>query len=231
MRAGSPRPGSFAHFARRPARTPALPGFRHTLQRRRARGRQALDVVRESARATAVGPGSTATIADTVTRAIDAWGSANLDAGRAVGILVGAAPEGEAAAGSLAPALGQLAPIAAELGVGFDRVGAATAFLTRGGMSAGLAEAGMRRRFRGRGALFRGGPWSAVRRPVRCAFMGRRSNERGGTAMPARGTARRAGVAASAIAKRPTARRERDHTGRGGAPRGGTPPIRSRSAS
>ena len=96
-----------------------------------ARGAEALDILRKSAKAAAAGLGSTANVADAVTSAMNAYGPANLSAAKATGILVAAVREGKAGAEELAPVLGRIIPIAAELGVGFDQVGAAMAVMTR----------------------------------------------------------------------------------------------------
>jgi TP901 family phage tail tape measure protein len=101
-----------------------------------ARGAEALDIVTQAARAATAGLGDTAVVADAVTSAINAYGSANLDAGRATGILVAAVREGKAEASSIADAMGRILPIASELGVSFDQVAASVAAMTRLGLNA-----------------------------------------------------------------------------------------------
>ena len=101
-----------------------------------ARGAGAIDVVRQSARAAAAGLGDTATVADAVTSAMNAYGDGVLDAGAATGVLVAAVREGKLEAASLAPALGRVLPIASELGVEFGEIAAGVAALSRVGLSA-----------------------------------------------------------------------------------------------
>ena len=109
-----------------------------------ARGAEALGIVETAAQAAAAGLGDTRTVADAVTSAINAYGAANLDAGRATGILVAAVREGKAGAETIAPALGKLLPIASELGVGFDEVAGSVAFFTRSGLNAAEAATALR---------------------------------------------------------------------------------------
>ena len=108
------------------------------------RGAEALEVLRNSAMASAAGLGATAVVADAVTSAINAYGAANLSSAKATGILVAAVREGKASAEDLAPVLGRIIPLAAELDVGFDEVGAALAALTRVSGSATQASTALR---------------------------------------------------------------------------------------
>ncbi|HLB47275.1 MAG TPA: phage tail tape measure protein, partial [Anaerolineales bacterium] len=100
------------------------------------KGGAALDVVTASAKAASAGLGQTQIIADAVTSALVAYGAENLSAGKAVGILVAAVREGKAEASDIAPALGRVIPIASQLGIRFDEVGAAMAAMTRVGFDA-----------------------------------------------------------------------------------------------
>lgn len=102
-------------------------------------GAEALDVLETSARASAAGLGDTQTVADLVTSAINAYGIENLDASQAADILTASVREGKAEASELAGSMGQVLPIASELGVTFDEVGAATAAMTRTGTDAATA--------------------------------------------------------------------------------------------
>ena len=95
------------------------------------RGAKAMEVLTLSAKASAAGLGDTAVVADAVTSALNAYGIENLSAAKATGILVATVREGKTSAAQLAPVLGRLIPLASELGVGFDEVGASMAFLTR----------------------------------------------------------------------------------------------------
>lgn len=103
------------------------------------RGKAALDVLEASAKASAIGLGDTATVADLVTSAVNAYGPAVLNAEQATDVLVAAVREGKAEAPALAAAMGMVLPIASEMGVTFDQVGAATAAMTRTGTDAGTA--------------------------------------------------------------------------------------------
>lgn len=108
------------------------------------RGSAAIEVLTASAQAAAAGMGETKVVADAVTSALNSYGTANLSAAKATGILVATVREGKVAAASLAPVLGRILPIAAELEVSFDQVGAALAFLTRLSGSATQAATGLR---------------------------------------------------------------------------------------
>ena len=100
------------------------------------RGSQAIDTLANSARASAAGLGDTATIADAVTSAVNAYTSAVLDSGTATGVLVVAVREGKLEASQLAPVIGRVLPIARQLGVQFHEVAAALAFFSRSGTTA-----------------------------------------------------------------------------------------------
>ena len=100
------------------------------------RGADALAVLRASAMAADAGLGDTKTVADAATSAINAYGAANLSAEKAVGILVAAVREGKLEASTLAPVLGRVIPVAAELGVSFDQVAASIAAMSRLGVDA-----------------------------------------------------------------------------------------------
>lgn len=108
------------------------------------RGAEAMDVLEMSAKASASGLGETKVIADLVTSAMNAYGSANLNAAQATDILVGTVREGKAQADALAGSMGMVLPIASAMGVSFDQVGAAIAAMTRTGTSAQTANMQMR---------------------------------------------------------------------------------------
>ena len=102
-------------------------------------GKAAIDALEQSAKASAGGLGTTASVADAVTSAINSYGAANLDAARATDVLTATVREGKLEAASLAPQLGRLLPLAAELGVRFDEVGAAFSVFSRSTGSAELS--------------------------------------------------------------------------------------------
>ena len=103
------------------------------------RGAAALDVLEMSGKASAAGLGETATVADLVTSAMNAYGAENLSASKATDILVAAVREGKAEAAELAASMGQVLPLASELGVTFDQVAATQAAMTKTGTPAAEA--------------------------------------------------------------------------------------------
>ena len=107
------------------------------------RGGEAAQVLLQAAKASVAGLGETATVADAVTSALNAYGSANLDAATATGTLVAAVRLGKAEADSIAPVLGRLTGVASELQISFQQLGAGLAFLTGQGLSASEASVGL----------------------------------------------------------------------------------------
>ena len=103
------------------------------------KGAEAMDVLEMSAKAAAAGLGETEVVADLVTSAMNAYGSSVLSAEQATNILVATVREGKAPADALAGAMGQVLPIASQMGVSFDQVGAAVAAMTRTGTEATTA--------------------------------------------------------------------------------------------
>jgi TP901 family phage tail tape measure protein len=108
------------------------------------KGAQALDVLRASAKASAAGLGDTATVADAVTSAVNAYGQSNLKAERATDILLATVREGKAEPTELAGAIGRVIAPAEAMGVAFDDVGAALAGLSLTGLDAHEAVTGLR---------------------------------------------------------------------------------------
>ena len=103
------------------------------------RGKAATDVLNASLKASAIGLGDVATIADLATSATNAYGSANLPATKATDVLTAAVREGKLEAGELAGSMGKVLPIASAMGVSFDQVGATFAALSRTGTNAAEA--------------------------------------------------------------------------------------------
>lgn len=97
----------------------------------------ALNIVEQAAKGSAAGLGTTAQVVDAVTSAMGAYGTANITAAEATDILTAAARVAKIEANQLAPQLGRLLPTANMLGVGFDEVAGAMAFLSQ---SSGNAE-------------------------------------------------------------------------------------------
>jgi TP901 family phage tail tape measure protein len=108
------------------------------------RGSTALNALEASAKGAAAGLGETESVADAATSAMNAYGEANLSAEQAVSVLVATVREGKAEAASLAPVLGRIIPIAAELGVEFHEVGGAMAVMTRLGLNANESATALR---------------------------------------------------------------------------------------
>jgi len=100
------------------------------------RGSQAMDVLNMSLKASAVGLGETKTIADLSTSAMNAYGTENLSASGATDILTAAVREGKLEASALAGAMGGVIPLASNMGVSFDQVGAAMAAMSKTGTDA-----------------------------------------------------------------------------------------------
>ena len=84
-----------------------------------------------SAKAAAVGMGETVIVADAVTNAMNSYGMSADQAAFATDVLAKTVEQGKASAEDLAPQIGRLTPMTAELGIGFEQVGGALAFLTR----------------------------------------------------------------------------------------------------
>ena len=100
------------------------------------RGKEAMDVLEMSLKGAAVGLGQTKTIADLSTSAMNAYGSESLSASDATDILTSAVREGKLEASALAGAMGGVIPLASNMGVSFDQVGAAMAAMSKTGTDA-----------------------------------------------------------------------------------------------
>lgn len=91
----------------------------------------ALDIVTASAKASAVGLGSTQSVTDAVTNALGAYGTANITAAQATDILFAAARVAKVEASQIAPQLGRLLPLANQLHIGLADVAGSIAYLTQ----------------------------------------------------------------------------------------------------
>jgi TP901 family phage tail tape measure protein len=107
-------------------------------------GDVAMQALEQSLKASAVGLGETAVIADLTTSAINAYGSNVLSAADATDILVAAVREGKVEPDQLAGAMGRVLPVASAMGVSFDQVGAAFAAMSRTGTNANEAATQLR---------------------------------------------------------------------------------------
>jgi TP901 family phage tail tape measure protein len=103
-----------------------------------------MDVLTASAKGSAVGLGAVQDVAGAVRTAITAYGAETLSAARAADILFKSVREGGAEASQLAPALGRVLGISAELGVSFEETGAFIATFTRLGVDAEEAVVALR---------------------------------------------------------------------------------------
>ncbi len=104
-----------------------------------ARGAQAMSILEQAAKASAIGLGDTEEVARTVTAATTAYAKAGLTAAEATDILAATVRAGNLDAASLAGVLGKVIGIASAVGVSFDQVGAAIATYTRQGVDAAQA--------------------------------------------------------------------------------------------
>ena len=108
------------------------------------KGKAAVDTLTVAAKASAIGLGETKVVADALTSVMNAYGSENISAAEATDQLAAAVKFGKLEAASLAPAIGQVIPIAAKLGVSFSQVGAAIAVYSKQGADAAKASTGVK---------------------------------------------------------------------------------------
>lgn len=108
------------------------------------RGADAMNVLEQATKASAVGLGDTKTVADLATSALNAYGVENLSASEATDVLTAAVREGKLESSELAGAMGRVLPIASNMGVSFHEVGAAFAAMSRTGTNANEAATQLR---------------------------------------------------------------------------------------
>lgn len=108
------------------------------------RGSEAMDALKASAEASVAGLGDMKPIADALTSAMNAYATSGLSAEMATSILIAAVREGKMPADALASSIGRVLPVAAQMGVSFDQVGASIASMTRTGLSADEATTALR---------------------------------------------------------------------------------------
>jgi TP901 family phage tail tape measure protein len=99
----------------------------------------AMDLLEQSARASALGLGTTKTIAQATTSVMNAYGLETYTAAEATDILVAAVQRGKFEASELAPAIGKTLGLASEMGVSFEEVTAFISTFTLSGVSASEA--------------------------------------------------------------------------------------------
>lgn len=99
----------------------------------------ALQILDISAKGSAAGMGSALDVAGALTAVVNSYGKENITAARAADILTKAVQDGGAEAKDLAPTLANVVPLAAQMGIGFEEVGANLATLTKLGVPASEA--------------------------------------------------------------------------------------------
>lgn len=108
---------------------------------------EAMNIIKMSGKAAAVGMGDVATLADAFTSVINVYGKEHINAARASDILTAAVREGKGEADAYAKTIGRITPVAKLLGIGFDEVAAAMAVTTNRGLTAAESATGIRQAF------------------------------------------------------------------------------------
>lgn len=108
------------------------------------KGADALETLEYAAKASALGMGTVEEVADATTSVLNAYGTENISAAEATGILREAVEQSKREADEMAGALGRVLPIASEMGVEFDQVAGAVAAMTRTGLDASEAVTALR---------------------------------------------------------------------------------------
>lgn len=121
------------------------------------RSAKAMDILAQSAKSSQVGMGETEDIARGITGAMNSYAKSNLTAARSADIMMAIVREGNLVASDLAPTLGRVTGMAAELGISFEELGANIATFTRLGVPTEEAVTGLR------------GVMSAVLKPTKAA--------------------------------------------------------------
>jgi len=104
----------------------------------------AADVLKIAAKASTVGLGDTAVVADALTTVLNAYQMEAGQAGRVTDVLMQAVKDGKAEADAFSGVLGRVVPIASQMGISFEEVAANMATFTRLGVSAEEAATGLR---------------------------------------------------------------------------------------
>ncbi len=105
---------------------------------------KAIDVLKSAAKASASGLGDVMTIADALTSAVNAYAQSGLTAEQATAVLLNTVKYGKAEPAELTEVLGRVIPIAAQLKVPFEQVGAAIASITQIGLDSAEAVTALR---------------------------------------------------------------------------------------
>jgi TP901 family phage tail tape measure protein len=105
---------------------------------------ESMDVLEISAKAAAIGMGDVKDVANAVTSVMQAYASTGITAAEATDILTATVREGKTQAEELAPSIGRVIPLASQMGVSFQEVGAFVATFTRRGVPAAVAVTSLR---------------------------------------------------------------------------------------
>lgn len=108
------------------------------------RGSEGLQILERSAKASVIGLGNITEIARASSAVLNAYGKENISASRSVDILTAIVREGNLEAESLAPVIGRVIGLAAQMGVSFEEVGASIATFTRLGVNSEEAVTALR---------------------------------------------------------------------------------------
>ena len=108
------------------------------------RGAEAIDVLTMAAKASEIGLGETKEVARGLTGVLQAYAKDGMTAAQATDILTAIVREGNLEAADLAPTLGRVVGIAAQLGISFEELGANIATFTRLGVPTEEAVVGLR---------------------------------------------------------------------------------------
>lgn len=100
---------------------------------------EAMEVMRIAGKAAALGLGDQATIVNLVTSVMTAYGKGAKDAGKITDSLIGIIAAGKGEPREFAASIGMLLPLASQMGIEFEEVGAVLATLTNQGLDASQA--------------------------------------------------------------------------------------------
>lgn len=105
---------------------------------------QSMEATTIAAKAQAAGLGTMSQVADASSSVMNAYAKSGMTAAKATDIMVASVKFGKMEAASLGQEIGQVIPIASNMGISFDQVGAAVAGMSLTGMTAGEAVTGLR---------------------------------------------------------------------------------------
>lgn len=108
---------------------------------------KAMGIVKAAAKGAAAGLGEVQTVADMATSVINVYGAENISAAKAMDVLTEAVRLGKGEADAYAKVVGRITPVANQLGIEFNDVGAAMAVATNRGLSVAEAATGIRQTF------------------------------------------------------------------------------------